>query len=369
MTTTGQMEMQPAPQQQVVVMQPMGGQTNQMQTNQVQQVVVVQQQQPQTGGTTGTVAPEEGNRFPRWGYLFFGIAMWAYHFSYFWMFFILSFLPGGYGVLFFFCGAVPALITFCWLIADSTVFCANPGTGPVTKMCCCSCINGYMMAVPIAIAAVLRVILWASMFGILADFINDFDDGATVLDNVFWMTLSLAAFDVGPLICLAVDWWFYYGKFDFNGLFGHKLNPIRCATGQSMVIFVISWSFIAMFEELDGAQFIWPWILHGIVATATLVFAAFLQFSGSIKGANVSNALFKYIAWLLALATGVMFLIIWGYLFSWIFDPILFLFTGLWIGYGVYYTGMILPTIWALFSIRSGDMDADQVESPSASAV
>merc|ERR1719410_2850159 len=90
----------------------------------------------------------------------------------------------------------------------------------------------------------------------------------------------------------------------------------------------------------------------------------FLQFSGSIKGATVSNALLKFVAWILAAATAVMFLIIWGYLFSWMFDPILFLFTGLWVGYGVYYTGMILPTIWALFSIKSGDISSDAGPEP-----
>jgi len=335
---------------------PQGGQT--MATNQQQQVVVVQQQ-PAAGQP---VASEEvGDRFPRWPYLIFGIAMCVYHGCYFWVWFIwsfiLSFLPGGYGALFFFCGAVPAGVTFCWLIADSTVFCANPGTGRLTKMCCCQCVNGYIMAIPIAIGAILRVILWIAFFGIAADILNDFDDGETAIDNFFWGTLSLAAFDVGPLCVLAIDWWLYYGKADFNGILGHKNNPLRCATAQQIVIFLISWAFIAMFEELGDPQFLWPWICHGVIATAVLIFAAFLQFSGSIKGANVSNGVFKWIAWGMATMIAIFGLIIWGYLFSWIFHPILAIFTGVWLAYGLYYTGMVLPTVWALFSIRSGMAD------------
>jgi len=259
-------------------------------------------------------------------------------------------------VLFFFCGAVPALITFSLLVADSTVFCANPGTGMVSKMCCCSCINGYMMVVPIIIAAVLRVILWIAMFGIIADVIDFFDDDAGILEHVFWLTLSIGAFDVGPLICLAVDWWYYYGKFDFNGLFGHKNNPLRCVVGQQAVIFVISFAFILMFEQLDDRQLIWPWVLHGINASALLIFAAFLQFTGSIKGGMVNNVLFKMIAWIFGVSSGVIFLIIWGYLFSWMFSPLGIFFAAYFIGYGIYYTGMTVPCIWALFSFKSGDI-------------
>eukprot|EP00483_Globobulimina_turgida_P007101 UN07115 len=209
-----------------------------------------------------------------------------------------SYEADGYGSLFFFCGALPSIIAFIWMINDSTVFCANPGTGDITKICCCDCVNGYAMAVPMAIAALLRCILWISFFGILADILNSVE-ADSLINNVFWMILSLGAFDVGPLVLCAIDWWWYYGKRDYNGLFGHKLRPLRCITGESIVIMIISWALIAVFEEYadDAASVIWPWILHGILSTVILVFAAFLQFSGSITGPTVSNILFKFVCW------------------------------------------------------------------------
>jgi len=354
--------------QQVVVMAPMG-QTQTVQPNggngefntttgQTQTVVVVQQQPAAT-----TAELPAGDRYPRWAYLIFCIGMFLYHFLWFWYFFALTFVAslieggGNYGALFFFCGVLPAMITFIWLINDSTVFCSNPGSGDINKMCCCTCINGYIMAVPIAIAAGLRLILWISLFGILAKALDGAGLGLAI-DNVFWMIVSLGCFDVGPLILLAIDWWWYYGKRDFDALFGTKIKPLRCIVGESIVIMIVSWALIAVFEEYadDAASIIWPWILHGIVSTAILVFAAFLQFSGSVTGNLVSNGLFRLVCWGLGAALGVLSLIVWGYFLSWAFG---------WAGgnayfamimiiYGMYYSGMTVPTIWALFSFQVG---------------
>ena len=132
------------------------------------------------------------------------------------------------------------------------------------------------------VAAVLRSILWISYFGILADFLDDSDDGIEGIDNVFWIILSLAAIDAGPMILLAIDWWWYYGKGDYDALFGTKLNPLRCIVGQQLLLLVAGWSLVFMFEEYadDAAEIIWPWILHGVVAIALLVLCAILNFSG-----------------------------------------------------------------------------------------
>eukprot|EP01084_Bolivina_argentea_P313407 542742_1 len=123
-------------------MAPIQGQNNVVQgtgsgeTNATQTVVVVQQQV----AATGQVAGDQGNRFPRWSYLIFGLGMASYHFVYMWFFISLAlFIPteaGGYGTLFFFCGAVPSIIGFIWMVNDSTVLCANPGTGAVKKRGC-----------------------------------------------------------------------------------------------------------------------------------------------------------------------------------------------------------------------------------------
>ena len=109
------------------------------------------------------------------------------------------------------------------------------------------------------------------------------EGGDSYADNVFWGWLSLACFDVGPMIYVAADWWFYYGKLDFNGLLGVKKNPLRCAITQSIPVSIMCWAFVGVFEEYadDAAQYIWPWILHGIISIAILGFGSFVNFSGT----------------------------------------------------------------------------------------
>ena len=288
-----------AQQQQVVVMQQMGQpqtgappafqpQTFQPQTvgsgettGQPQTVIVVQQpvggvqQQQQTGDL-------DQPRYPRWAYCIFGVGFFCYHFFWFWFWLVVALITNGipgYGALFFFCGFVPALINVVWIINDSTVFCANPGTGHISKICCCDCINPWVMAIPMAISALLRFILWCAFFGIFADVLDDVG-GEDWIDNFFWIFLTLCAWDCGPCVYLAVDWYYYYGKQDYCAILGTKYTPLRCAVAQSINVMIISWAFIAIFEEIDDASDMWPWILHGIISTAILVYAAFLNFSG-----------------------------------------------------------------------------------------
>ena len=137
------------------------------------------------------------------------------------------------------------------------------------------------MSIPMLMSAVLRFILWCAFFGIVADFLDAFDVEEHI-DNFFWVFVSLCAFDCGPCFYLALDWYYYYGKSDYDGILGTKYNPLRCCVAQQICVAIISWAFIAIFEELadDAVVYIWPWILHGLVSTTILVFGAFLQFSG-----------------------------------------------------------------------------------------
>mmetsp|Transcript_70643 Transcript_70643/g.63441 ORF Transcript_70643/g.63441 Transcript_70643/m.63441 type:complete len:355 (-) Transcript_70643:221-1285(-) len=336
-----------------------GGETNRTNTQQPMQTVVVVQ----------TPANDAINRYPRWAYLIFSIGFFAYHFVYGWFWLGLAVAAGdsasqdlqGYGALFFFCGALPSLIFWIWMITDSTVFCANGDrtNDPVTQICCCQCANGWFMMIPVALGALLRFILWCAFFGIVTDVLVDVDAGFAV-DNFFWLFLSLVALDCGPAIYLSIDWYFYYGKEDYDGVLGTKQNPIRAIVAQMSVIFIISWAFIAVFEDIaeDAAPYIWPWIMYGLVSTACLVFAAFLWFSGSIKGNVVSNPVFRIICFVLGAAVAVMDLIIWGYFVSWMLDIdgegsgwliILILM------YGTYFTSITVPAIWALFSFQVGE--------------
>eukprot|EP01083_Nonionella_stella_P280904 955824_1 len=340
---------------QQVLMHPVNGETNAY--AQTQAVVVVQQQQPQISEITDqtviyNVASDEGNRFARYSYLIFCVGMVVYHFiNLIWSLFLILF-TSGYTPLICLGFALPSIICFIWIINDSTVFCVNcnPSTGDIHTICCCNCRNctRWIMTIPIAIATLLRFIFWCVCVGIATDVLNAFNNKMHI-DNVFWMILSVGSIDVGPLILLSIDWWLYYGKRDYNGLFGNKLYPFRCIVGQSIIIMICSWSFIAAFEEsaYDVAQHMWLYIVHGILSSAILIIVAFLQFSGSIQGRFVSNIIYKFVCWGLGVAQGILVLIVWGYIFRYSSPSPLLFFQCIF-----YYHGLTVPIIWACFSIQ-----------------
>jgi len=344
-----------------------GGEAIGMQTNQapVVQTVVVVQQPVATGQAPAVQQQTNGdyNRYPRWAYLVFSIGFFAYHFMMTWLWLVLSFSE--YGGLFFFCGVVPSLTFWIMMICDGTVFCANGDTraDPVTRICCCGCANGFAMMIPLAICALLRFILWCAMFGIFADLWSDIEGDAEAIDNFFWFFLSFTALDCGPAIYLALDWYFYYVRMDYDGILGTRDNPIRCIVAQMSVVFIICWAFIAVFEELatdNAAEFFWPWIVYGLIATCSLIFGAFLHFSGSIKGNLVSNGLFRIGGMILGAGIVVMNLIVWGYFLDFAFSIADYLnwggFTFVFIVYAMYLSSISIPTCFAFFGIKVGDV-------------
>merc|ERR1712217_892188 len=153
---------------------------------------------------------------------------------------------------------------------------------------------------PMTIATILRIILYIVLFGILADLLDEYEFEEAI-DNVFWIMITYAAFDCGPMILITIDWWYYYSESSRNGLFGIKTNPMRSVFGQSLVLFMASWSFIAIFEEYadDAAKFIWPWILHGII-----------QFTGIVDGNTLSTRYYQITSWILAVAMGVAVILV-----------------------------------------------------------
>jgi len=339
-----------------------GGETNQ----QVQQVVVVQQ--PATA--VGATVPDTGNRYTRWAYAVFATGVCTYNFIYMIFYLGLSFAESEYGALFFFCGFVPSTLTFVWIIMDATVFCGNPGSGAPRKICCCDCVNGWIMLVPMAVASGLRCILWISYFGILADVLADVSDGDEAIDNVFWIILSIASIDVGPMILLTIDFWWYYAKADYDALFGTKYNPLRCIVGQQVLLLICGWSLVAMFEEYadDAVELIWPWILHGVMAIALLVMAAILNFSGAVSGNVLSNGLLRIVMMGLGVGLAVLCLVISGYMLDWAFTwgaDVSFFFTLLFLIYWTLYLGLSVPSIWSCFSFKTAEqVGALPAESP-----
>merc|ERR1719162_1747732 len=344
----GQVVMVPMGQQQQMATQ--APQHTNGETNMQPQPQMVVVQQP----ATGAVAPETGDRYARWAYAIFGSGVCAYHFFFMWFWLIFSMASDEDGLLFFVCGFLPSIIAFVWLIMDSTVFCGNPGTGIPRKVCCCECVNGWIMFAPIVAAAVLRCVLWIAFFGILAEVVDSNED-VVYIDNVLWIILSIGAIDAGPLILLAIDWWWYYGKADYDALFGTKKNPLRCIVGQQILLMVAGWSFVAMFEEYadDAAEVIWPWIGHGVLAIVLLVLSAILQFSGGVTGNVLSSRCMRFVMMGLGVGLGVLCLIVSGYLLDWAFawaGDISFWFTLMFLMYWGLYLGLSVPSIWACFS-------------------
>eukprot|EP01084_Bolivina_argentea_P301631 520420_1 len=325
---------------------------------------------------------DQDNRFSRWAYLAFGIGMAAYNFlSLIFWFGTLWWGSCAHSVdntcskqnplkpLLFFCGVGPSFIGFLWMIYDATIFCAKPGNGCINgiwqEICSCECANAWSMALPMATAATLRFVLWCTFFGQAAIFLNEYE-AEEMIDNVFWLIVCVGSVDVGPFILCTIDWWWYYGKRDYNGLFGHKFQPLRCITAESIIIMIGSWALIAFFGEYadDAAEFIWPWVLHGIVSTAILIFAAFLQYSGSIQGAYVSNIPFKFVCWGFGIIQGVLILIVCGCVLNWALKwstdeiPTLILIIYA-VGLTIYYAGLTIPISWCLFSIQTNQQNDD----------
>merc|ERR1712217_304782 len=210
---------------------------------------------------------------------------------------------------------------------------------------------------PMTIATILRIILYIVLFGILADLLDEYEFEEAI-DNVFWIMITYAAFDCGPMILITIDWWYYYSESSRNGLFGIKTNPMRSVFGQSLVLFVASWSFIAIFEEYadDAAKFIWPWILHGIISTAVLVFCGITQFSGIVEGNTLSTRYYQIASWVLAVAMGVAVILVLIFVIEIVVDvsdggipgwPVYI--------YFYYYTALSVPSVVAMASFKLKD--------------
>jgi len=294
----------------------------------------------------------------RWLYGYFGVAVALYHGVWTILWLIAWFIGAaigvdGYGALFFWCGFIPSFLCFIWLIMDSTVLCCN-SSGSRVNICCCPCFhNGkWAMVLPMAIATFLRCILYIVLFGITADILMSFGEEKAI-DNVFFIILTYAAFDAGPLILLTVDWYYYYSGSD--GIFGKETNPMRCVVGQSAVLFVISWSFIAVFQEYadNALEFIWPWLLHGIISTAALMFCALIQCNGIVTGIQLSSPCFLTVSKVMAAAMGIAVIAVLIFTIEAIVYGDGFIPPFVFVIYLYYYTALSVPSVMAMASFKS----------------
>ena len=128
----------------------------------------------------------------------------------------------------------------------------------------------------------LRLVLYAVLFGHLADWMADIDGAEDDIDTVFWIILWFASWDMGPMVLIAADFWYQYGKMSPNGVLGTRENPLRCVVAQSVLMCIASWSLIAIVAEYDTVEDVWAWVIHGILSTAALVFAVFCNYSGTL---------------------------------------------------------------------------------------
>ena len=217
----------------------------------------------------------------RWMYGYFAIAAGLYHVIWTILWGLILALPNHlyWTLAFLVLGFIPSLMTVILIIMDSTVLCCGLGNDAYRIK-----IRRHIVAIPLGIAALLRILLYIIIFGQWAHFLNDYES-KNFIDDVFWIIMAFGAFDAGPMILLAVDWWYYYSEPTRNGIFGTKTNPMRCVVGQSTLLFVVSWSFVALVNEYapvhEVAEFMWPWLVHGVISAAALIFCAITQCSGT----------------------------------------------------------------------------------------
>ena len=183
----------------------------------------------QSQGQTAIAPVVAGDRYARWAYCIFAFAVGTYTFVS-WILWLYLAVVVDNGALFFFCGMIPSILTFVWILVDSTAHCHNLGSRDVAYTCCCHCANPWVMTVPMAIASGLRCILWLSLFWIWNDLMNvtHFLEDMQHRDNMCWLIVSVGSVDVGPMILLTIDYWWYYGKRDYNALLGTRIYPLRC---------------------------------------------------------------------------------------------------------------------------------------------
>lgn len=299
----------------------------------------------------------ESKRRLRWGYGYFAVAMSFYHFWWtaLWLYFLLydELFPELWALVFF-CGLIPSVIVFSWLAVDSTVACCNqPFNSPINNICGCECMHRskVVMVYPLGLACVLRVFMSVAIFGysLHHDLTSNIDD-AFITDNVFFWLVSWATWDCGPIILLTVDWWYYYGKKDLNGLFGSHLNPMRCVMGQNVHLAFASWAFVAWYEHYgdDAFEFYLPWILHGIVSTFVVLYCAAMQCQGIVEGNRISKPVYGYIATALAVIMGLLVICVFFFVIDLEmhgegFEFFVFFY---------YYTATCVPSIIALASFK-----------------
>jgi len=305
---------------------------------QPQQTVVVVQQQVVAPPATPT----------RYAYGYYCIAIGIWHVVMTIIFALLTFAEGGWGALFMFCGFVPSLGTIIWMIMDASTKCCGKGSPGVT-VCGCNCANAkWVLAVPMAVFAFLRIILYIVLFGHLADWMADIGDGLEdEIDTVFWIILFFAAWDDGPIITLAIDYWYQYAKNDDNGVMGTHKNPLRCVIAQAVVMFVASWSLLVVVLEYVGAGDVWAWVMHGIISSVVLLYGIFCAFTGVVEGRFVNTGCARMV-WLAIGAAGgigVIVVLIWAigeagggnvYFYLWFY----------------FYTAFSIPGVYAAFQFK-----------------
>jgi len=311
---------------------------------QVQTVVVVQQ-------VAAPVTPPAPTRYA-YGYYAIAVGIWHCVMTFFWG--ILASAEGGWGALFMFCGFVPSLGTIIWMVMDASTKCCGKGTDAVT-ICGCNCANAkWVMAVPMAVFAFLRVILYAVLFGHLATWLSDAGVSDAV-DEVAWIVIFFAAWDDGPIITLACDYWFIYGKGDDNGVMGTHRNPLRCVIAQSAVMFVASWCILVVTLEYLEPGDVWAWVMHGVISACVLLYGIFCNFTGAVEGTYVTNGMTRMIWLILAVAGGVGVIVV----VIWIIVEAGSLGVGGYL-YLYWYSAYSVPGVWAACQFKLKDSQNEQ---------
>jgi len=315
--------------------------------------------------------PEQLNEAPiRWGYSYFATVQCVYHIWWLieWIWWTNSEdlpnfdgepIPSDFTIVVWINGVVSSAIALLWLQIGATNFCyCKPSRNPATTICTKDCGNRAkpIMLYPVAFACALRVVLYCAFMGYAVGHSNDSGTGDDdISEDAFISLFVWGAWDCGHLFLLTVDWWYYYGQQDLNGLLGAHSHPFRCVVSQSVQLAICSWAFVVWFAKYtQSAEYYVPWVLQGILSTLILVYCAAMEFQGIVEENRISKALYGYIATALAILLGIMMVCVCAFTIDVTVNHgvVYAVYDFEFFAFFLMYTASVVPTIIALASFK-----------------
>jgi len=321
--------------------------------------------------TAHSNGPEQSNETPfRWGYIYFATIQRVYHLWWLivWIWWtnpkhLPNFdgepIPNYFAIVVWGTGVASSAIALMWLKIGFFCYCKNWKSAPKPTTICnkdCGDRAKYIMVYPMIFVCALRMVLYSAFMGFAIKHSNDSDTGDDGLSEDAFISLFVwGAWDCGHLFLLTVDWWYYYGQQDLNGLLGAHSHPFRCVVSQSVQLAICSWAFVVWFAKYtQSAEYYVPWVLQGILSTLILVYCATMEFQGIVEENRISKALYGYIATALAILLGIMMVCVCAFTIDVTVNHgvVYAVYDFEFFAFFLMYTASVVPTIIALASFK-----------------